>query len=257
MEFSEVREYQPGDEVRTIDWNVTARMRRPFVKRYVEERELTVMLAVDLSGSERFGTVNRFKSELASELAAVLAMSAVRNNDRVGVVLFTDRIEYVLPPRKGRKHVLRLLRDILTFEPVGRGTDVAGLTNHLARTLHQKTIVFLISDFDSPNIERPLKILAQRHDVVAVTVEDPSERDLPDIGLARFVDPETGQTFEIDTSSPRVRADYERQVNEQQDARRHLLRRLAIDEVPVRTDGNYIQPLLRFFRSRETQAARR
>src|SRR5687768_1968104 len=184
MEFSEVREYQPGDEVRTIDWNVTARMRRPFVKRYIEERELTVMLAVDLSGSERFGTVRRFKSELATELAAVLAMSAVRNNDRVGIVLFTDRIEYILPPRKGRKHVLRILRDILTFEPAGRGTDIAGVTNHLARTLSQKTIIFLISDFDAPNIERPLKILAQRHDVVAVTVEDPSEQELPDIGLA-------------------------------------------------------------------------
>src|SRR5678815_2354795 len=161
MEFAEVREYQPGDEVRSIDWNVTARMRRPFVKRYVEERELTVMLAVDLSGSERFGTVRRFKSELATELAAVLAMSAVRNNDRVGVVLFTDRIEYIVPPRKGRKHVLRILRDILTFEPVGKGTDVAGLTDHLARTLNQKTIIFLISDFDAPDIERPLKILAQ------------------------------------------------------------------------------------------------
>ena len=257
MEFSEVREYQPGDEVRTIDWNVTARMRRPFVKRYIEERELTVMLAVDLSGSERFGTVRRFKSELASELAAVLAMSAVRNNDRVGIVLFTDRIEYIVPPRKGRKHVLRILRDILTFEPAGRGTDIAALTTHLARTLSQKTIIFLISDFDAPDIERPLKILAQRHDVVAVTVEDPSEQELPDIGLARFVDPETGETLEVDTSSPRVRADYQRQVGEARDARRRLLRRLAIDEVPVTTNGNYIEPLLRFFRSRETQAGRR
>jgi len=257
MEFSEVREYQPGDEVRTIDWNVTARMRRPFVKRYIEERELTVMLAVDLSGSERFGTVRRFKSELASELAAVLAMSAVRNNDRVGVVLFTDRIEYVVPPRKGRKHVLRILRDLLTFEPVGKGTDIAGLIDHLARTLKQKTIVFLISDFVAENIERPLKILAQRHDVVAVSVEDPSERTLPDVGLARFVDPETGITLEIDTSSPLVRREYEAQVNDERDARKSLLRRLAIDEVPVRTDGNYIEPLLKFFRSRETQARRR
>jgi uncharacterized protein (DUF58 family) len=257
MEFSEVREYQPGDEVRTIDWNVTARMRRPFVKRYIEERELTVMLAVDLSGSERFGTVKRFKSELATELAAVIAMSAVRNNDRVGIVLFTDRIEYVLPPRKGRKHVLRILRDILTFEPVGKGTDIAGIASYLARTLSQKTIVFLISDFDAPNVERPLKILAQRHDVVAVTVEDPSERDLPDVGLARFVDPETGQTFEIDTSSRKVREGFARQINEEREARKHLLRRLAIDEVPVRTDGNYIEPLLKFFRSRETQVARR
>ena len=257
MEFSEVREYQPGDEVRTIDWNVTARMRRPFVKRYIEERELTVMLAVDLSGSERFGTVRRFKSELASELAAVLAMSAVRNNDRVGVVLFTDRIEYVVPPRKGRKHVLRILRDLLTFEPVGKGTDIAGLIDHLARTLKQKTIVFLISDFVAGNIERPLKILAQRHDVVAVSVEDPSERMLPDIGLARFVDPETGITLEIDTSSPQVRREYETQVDDERNARKSLLRRLAIDEVPVRTDGNYIEPLLKFFRSRETQARRR
>jgi len=163
----------------------------------------------------------------------------------------------VLPPRKGRKHVLRILRDILTFEPAGKGTDIAGLASYLARTLTQKTIVFLISDFDAPSIERPLKILAQRHDVVAVTVEDPSERELPDVGLARFVDPETGQTFEIDTSSSKVRSAYNEQVNEERDARRHLLRRLAIDEVPVKTDGNYIEPLLKFFRSRETQAGRR
>ncbi len=257
MEFSEVREYQAGDEVRTIDWNVTARMGKPFVKRYVEERELTVMLAVDLSGSERFGTVDRFKSELATELAAVLAMSAVRNNDRVGVVLFTDRIEYVVPPRKGRKHVLRIMRDLLSFEPVGRGTDIVGVIDHLARTLKMKAIVFLISDFVSGNIERPLKILAQRHDVVAVTVEDPSERELPDVGLARFVDPETGEHIEIDTSSPIVRSEFARRVTDERDERRHLLRRLAIDEVPVRTDGNYIEPLLRFFRSRETQARRR
>ena len=257
MEFSEVREYQAGDEVRTIDWNVTARMGKPFVKRYIEERELTVMLAVDLSGSERFGTVDRFKSELASELAAVLAMSAVRNNDRVGVVLFTDRIEYVVPPRKGRKHVLRIMRDLLSFEPVGKGTDLVGVIDHLARTLKQKAIVFLISDFVAENIEHPLKILAQRHDVVAVTVEDPSERELPDVGLARFVDPETGEHIEIDTSSPAVRAEYAKRVTSERDERRHLLRRLAIDEVPVRTDGNYIEPLLRFFRSRETQARRR
>jgi uncharacterized protein (DUF58 family) len=257
MEFSEVREYQPGDEVRTIDWNVTARMGRPFVKRYIEERELTVMLAVDLSGSERFGTVNRFKSELATELAAVLAMSAVRNNDRVGVVLFTDRIEYVVPPRKGRKHVLRIMRDLLSFEPEGRGTDIVAVIDHLARTLKQKAIVFLISDFVAADIEHPLKILAQRHDVVAVTVEDPSERLLPDVGLARFVDPETGQQIEIDTSSGVVRRDFETRVAEEREERKHLLRRLAIDEVPVRTDGNYIEPLLKFFRSRETQARRR
>ncbi len=257
MEFSEVREYQPGDEVRSIDWNVTARMRRPFVKRYIEERELTVMLLVDLSGSERFGTVKRFKSELAIELAAVLAMSAVRNNDRVGIVLFTDRIEHVVPPRKGRRHVLRIIRDLLAFEPVGRGTDVAGAIDYLARMLSQKTIVFLVSDFLAPDIDHPLKILTQRHDVVAVTVADPSESQLPDIGIARMMDPETGEVVEIDTSSPRVRKAYEASVQEERDRRRHLLRRLAIDEVAVTTDGNVVEPLLRFFRSRETQARRR
>ncbi len=257
MEFSEVREYQPGDEVRSIDWNVTARMRRPFVKRYVEERELTMMLVVDLSGSERFGTVNRFKSELASELAAVLAMSAVRNNDRVGVLLFTDRIEHVIPPRKGRRHVLRIIRDLLAFEPVGKGTDLGGALEYVARMLSEHTIVFIVSDFLAPDIDHPLKLLAQRHDVVAVTVEDPSERDLPDIGIARMIDPETGDTFEVDTSHPSVRGAYSSRVSEEREQRKHLLRRLAIDEVAIRTEAGVVEPLLRFFRLRETQARRR
>src|SRR5687768_67760 len=159
MEFAEVREYQPGGEVRIIDWNVTARMRRPFVKRYIEERELTVMLAVDLPGSERFGTRRRFKSELASELPAVLAMSAVRNNDRVGTLLFTDKVEHVVPPRKGRKHALRLIRDLLAFKPEGRGTDIANATDYLNKMLAHKAIIFLVSDFMAPDVERPLKLL--------------------------------------------------------------------------------------------------
>ena len=253
MEFSEVREYQPGDEVRSIDWNVTARMRRPYVKRYIEERELTVMLAVDLSGSERFGTRRRFKSELASELSAVLAMSAIRNNDRVGTLLFTDRIEHVVPPRKGRKHALRLMRDLLAFKPEGRGTDIANATDYLNKMLAHKAIVFLVSDFMAPDIERPLKLLAQRHDLVAVTIEDPSELELPDIGLARLVDPETGATVDVDTSDPRVREAYDWEVNEERERRKHLLRRLAIDEVMVRTDGSIVEPLFRFFRARETR----
>jgi uncharacterized protein (DUF58 family) len=256
MEFSEVREYQPGDEVRSIDWNVTARMRRPFVKRYIEERELTVMLVVDLSGSERFGTVKRFKSELASELAAVLAMSAVRNNDRVGVLLFTDRIEHVIPPRKGRRHVLRIIRDILAFEPVGKGTDMVRAIDYVARMLNEHAIVFIVSDFLEDDISHPLKLLAQRHDVVAVTVEDPSERDLPNIGIARLVDPETGDTVELDTSSPNVRRAYSERVLAEREERKHLLRRLAIDEVAVRTEGGAVEPLLRFFRTRETRRRR-
>ena len=257
MEFSEVREYQPGDEVRSIDWNVTARMRRPYVKRYIEERELTVMLAVDLSGSERFGTRRRFKSELASELAAVLAMSAIRNNDRVGTLLFTDRIELVVPPKKGRRHALRLMRDLLVFNPEGRGTDIAGATEYLNKMLPHKTIIFLVSDFLATEIERPLKMLAQRHDLVAVTIEDPSELELPDIGLARLVDPETGQTLDVDTSDPRVREAFEHNVAEEREGRQKLLRRLAVDEVPVMTDGSIVEPLFRFFRRRETRTRRR
>lgn len=253
MEFSEVREYQAGDEVRSIDWNVTARMQRPYVKRYIEERELTVMLAVDLSGSERYGTRRRFKSELASELAAVLAMSAIRNNDRVGTLLFTDTVEHVVPPRKGRKHALRLMRDLLVFRPKGRGTDMAMATEYLNKMLAHKTIIFLISDFMASDIERPLKLLGQRHDVVAVTVEDPSEIELPDIGLARLMDPETGETIDVDTSDPKVREAFDWNVNEEREKRKHLLRRLAIDEVPVRTDGSIVEPLFRFFRQRETR----
>ena len=257
MEFAEVREYQPGDEVRSIDWNVTARMGKPFVKRYIEERELTVMLAVDLSGSERFGTRARFKSELASELAAVLAMSAIRNNDRVGAVLFSDRIEHVVPPRKGRRHALRLMRDLLVFEPVGRGTDLAGALEYTGKMLSHKAIIFVVSDFQSPDLEQPLKLLAQRHDVVAVTVDDPSEQQLPDIGQARFVDPETGATIDIDTSDGAVRARFAEAVAEEMSVRRQLLRRLAIDEIPVHTDGGVVDPLIKFFRARETRSRRR
>ena len=257
MEFSEVREYQPGDEVRSIDWNVTARMRKPYVKRYIEERELTVMLVVDLSGSERFGTRKRFKSELASELAAVLAMSAIRNNDRVGAVLFTDRIEHVVPPRKGRRHALRLMRDLLAFQPVGSGTDIASAVDYAGKMLAHKAIIFLVSDFQSEDLEQPLKLLAQRHDVVAVTVDDPSEHELPDLGLARFVDPESGKTLDVDTSDPAVRARFAETVAEEIGARKRLLRRLAIDEIPLHTDGGVVDPLIRFFRTRETRSRRR
>jgi uncharacterized protein (DUF58 family) len=256
MEFAEVREYQPGDEVRAIDWNVTARMRRPFVRQYEEERELTVMLAVDLSGSERFGTAQRFKSELAVELSAVLALAAVRNNDRVGLVLFTDRVEHVVRPRKGRRHALRLLRDLLVTEPIGQGTSVGAAADYMGRLLSHKAIVFIVSDFDDPALERPLKRLAMRHDVVAVTVEDPGEMTLPDVGLARFVDPETGAQVDVDTSDPRVRQRFDEQVAAEREARQRLLRRLAIDEVPVRTDAGYLEPLLKFFRARETRARR-
>lgn len=256
MEFAEVREYQPGDEVRSIDWNVTARMRRPFVKRYIEERELTLMLAVDVSGSERFGTVHRFKSELATELAAVLTMSAVRNNDRVGILLYSDRVEHFVPPGKGRRHAMRILRDVLVHEPSGRGTDTPLALDFLRRLLKQHAIIFLVSDLLDPAVERSLKLLAQRHDVVAATLDDPAERTLPDVGLAHFVDPESGETLDVDTSDPAVRAAFDRQSREEREGRRALLRRLAIDEIAISTGEGYIEPLLRFFRTRERRVAR-
>ncbi|MBC8087271.1 MAG: DUF58 domain-containing protein [Phycisphaerae bacterium] len=250
MEFAEVREYQPGDEVRTIDWNVTARMGRPFVKQYVEERELTVMLAIDLSGSSRFGTRPRFKHELAVEMAGVLALAAVRNNDRVGLLLFTDRVEHALPPRKGRKHALRLIRDLMTIEPRGRGTDISVATDRLSKLLTHRAVVFFCSDFMTSELERPLARVAQRHDVIAVTLEDPSERELPNIGLARLEDPETGERMEIDTSNARVRKAFADRVASDDTVRRKLFGRLGLDEIVVHTEHGYVDALLAFFRAR-------
>jgi len=253
MEFSEVREYQPGDEVRTIDWNVSARMRRLFVKRYVEERELTVLLIVDCSGSSRFGTGERDKQALAAELAAVLALTATRNNDRVGLILCSDRIEHVVPPRKGRRHALRLVRDVLAWPTTSRGTNLAVALDYATRVLTHRALVFVISDFVSAPMDRPLRLLAQRHDLVAVVLDDPGERALPDLGVARLVDPETGRYVEIDTSAPSVRSRYGHELGDERAARQQLLRRLAVDEVLVRTESGYAEPLLRFFNTRETR----
>ncbi|MBY0488230.1 MAG: DUF58 domain-containing protein [Gemmatimonadaceae bacterium] len=250
MEFAEVREYQIGDEVRSIDWNVSARMGRPFVKRYVEERELTIMLAIDMSGSSRFGTRARFKHELAIEMAGVLSLAAVRNNDRVGLMLFSDRVEHALPARKGRKHALRLIRDLLTVQPQGRGTDFNTMVERLMRLLPHRSVVFLASDFLAPDVERPLARLAQRHDVIAVTLEDPAERILPDIGAARLEDPETGAIVEIDTSHPLVRKAFAARIAKEDEDRRKLFGRLGLDEIVVHTEHGYVDALLAFFRAR-------
>ena len=253
MEFSEVREYQAGDEVRTIDWNVSARMRRLYVKRFVEERELTVLLIVDCSGSSRFGTGERDKQAMAAELAAVLALTATRNNDRVGLLLCSDRIEHVVPPRKGRRHALRLVRDVLAWPSSSRGTDLAVALDWAARALTHRAVVFVISDFVTPSIERQLTRLSQRHDLVAVVLDDPGERVLPDLGVVRLVDAETGRLVEIDTSAVAVRERYDRVLAGERATRQQLLRRLAIDEVLVRTEHGYADPLLRFFNVRETR----
>ena len=257
MEFAEVREYQPGDEVRTIDWNVSARMRRLFVKRYVEERELTVLLLVDCSGSARFGTADRDKRTLSAELAAVLALTATRNNDRVGLVLFSDAIEHVVPPRKGRRHALRLVRDVLAWPARQRITDLAGALDHAARLLSHHAVVFVISDWVAPSPERALRRLRQRHDVVGVVLDDPGERELPNLGVARLVDPETGVYLEVDTSDRAVRAAYAQAQLDERAERTSRFRRLAVDEVRVRTEDGYVDALLRFFATRETRARRR
>ncbi len=250
MEFAEVREYQHGDEVRSIDWNVSARMGRPFVKRYVEERELTIMLAVDLSGSARFGTRARFKHDLAIELAGVLALAATRNNDRVGMMLFSDRVEHALPARKGRKHALRLIRDLIATTPVGTGTSIGVAVDRLMRLLPHRSVIFLCSDFMADDLEKPLARLAQRHDVIAVSLEDPAERALPDIGPARFEDPETGTRIEVDTSNPVVRAAFAKQVAIADARRRSVFARLGLDEIIVHTEYGYVDALMAFFRAR-------
>jgi uncharacterized protein (DUF58 family) len=257
MEFAEVREYQPGDEVRTIDWNVSARMNRLFVKRFVEERELTVLLVVDCSGSSRGGSGVQDKQGMAAELAAVLALTATRNNDRVGLLLHSDRVEHVVPPRKGRRHALRLVRDVLGWRAGARGTDLAAACEYAGRLLAHRSIVFVISDFVSPPMDRALTALSRRHDVVAVVLDDPAERTLPNVGVARMVDAETGGLIEVDTSDRVVRARYAAHLAAERNERQGLLRRLAIDEVEVPLESGYVDPLLRFFRTRETRARRR
>lgn len=251
MEFAEVRLYQPGDEVRTIDWNVTARTGVPHVKRFTEERELTVMLLVDASASTRFGSVRQFKQELAAEIAALLAFSAISNNDKVGLLIFTDRIELALPPKKGTRHVLRVIREILNHTPQGRGTDIPLALDHLERVVHRRCVAFLLSDFLAPELRRPLRVANRRHDLIAVVLEDPREQELPDVGLISLEDPESGATAVVDTSDPRLRAEFARRQAAARAERDRFLRGLDVDAVTVRTDQPYATALLRFFRARE------
>lgn len=251
MEFAEVREYVPGDDVRTIDWNVTARMGQPFVKQYVEERELTVMLLVDLSASGRFGSVARFKSEIAIELCAALALSAVTNNDKVGLILFTDGIERFIAPQKGRNRALRVIREMLVYQPERRGTDLGQALEYLHKVCRRRTVTFLISDFLASGYEKQLRLAHKRHDVVPVCITDPREHELPPVGLLTLQDLETGEHVVVDTGSAAVREHYRRRQEEAADRRRRLFRSLGLDFVEARTDQPYIHALLRFFRVRE------
>ncbi len=258
MEFDEVREYQPGDEVRSIDWNVTARMGEPFIKRYVEERELTVMLAFDASRSGLFGTADRFKRELAAELGAVLAFSAITNNDKVGLLAFTNQVELHIPPRKGRRHVLRLIRDLLAFEPTGRGTDVTLALERLNRTLKRRAIIFLVSDFLLPydqldllkSYERALLVTNRRHDLVAVSITDPREMVWPGVGLVALEDAETGARRWIDSGDPAWREAFAAQAAARCAARDAAFTRAQVDHIAVTAGEDYVEPLLAFFRAR-------
>jgi uncharacterized protein (DUF58 family) len=255
LEFAEVREYLPGDDVRTIDWNVTARSGVPHVKTYTEERELSVLLAVDVSGSVRFGSRVRFKSDVVAEVAATLALSAARNNDRVALTAFTDRVEASVPPRKGRRHALRIVRDLLALAPAGRGTDLAAALAHGVRLLPARSVIFLFSDFagvsSSSTFERALATASVRHDIVPVVISDPADTALPELGLAEIRDPETGEMLVVDSSRRSVREQYAASIARDHTAATRLFRRRGLDTVHLRTDEPYAPPLLAFFRSRE------
>ncbi len=251
MAFSEVREYQIGDEIRTIDWNVTARFNHPFVKIFEEERELTVMLLVDMSGSQFFGSQSALKRDVAIELSAILAFSAMKNNDKVGAILFTDRIEKFIPPRKGRSHTLRVVRELIDFEPQQRSTRIAAALEYLNHIQKKRSIVFLVSDFMDNGYESALRIAGKRHDLIGLVLLDPRERELPKVGLITFRDAETGQQRWVDSNNGRVRANYRAYGQHVLETRRSLFLKSRLDAVEIRLDQPYLKPLTDFFRLRE------
>ncbi len=251
MEFSEVREYQYGDDMRMIDWNVTARLNHPFVKIFEEERELTVMLIVDMSGSQFFGSQSSLKRDVALELSAILAFSAMKNNDKVGLIMFTDRIEKFVPPRKGQGHVLRIVRDLLSFEPLRPATSIKVALEYLNHVQKKRAIVFVISDFIDSGYEAALRIAGKRHDLIGVVLKDPRERELPNVGLIHLRDAESGVTRLIDTSDRNIRFLYNQLGTRMEEARKSLFIKSRLDDVEVRLDQSYLKPLIDFFRLRE------
>ncbi|HEY2103769.1 MAG TPA: DUF58 domain-containing protein [Chthoniobacterales bacterium] len=251
MNFEDVREYQPGDEIRAIDWNVTARLGAPFVKKFTEERELTVMLIVDVSASGNFGSTTQSKRELAAEVACLLAFSAIRNNDKVGLLLFSDRLELFIAPKKGRSHTLRIIREILFFEPTGRGTDAAAALQHFNKIITRRAVVFLISDFQVGDSSRELAVTAKRHDLIAVRIQDERERVLPNIGIVTLEDAETGEQIEINTADRNVRSRFSSLAETRQNELVRVLRRSKIDRIDLRTGDDYLPALRTFFKNRE------
>ena len=257
MNFEDVREYQPGDEIRAIDWNVTARLGNAFVKKFTEERELTVMLIVDVSASGNFGSATQSKRELAAEVACLLAFSAIRNNDKVGLQLFTDQVELFIPPKKGRSHTLRLIREILFFEPVGRGTDPALALDYLNKIVTRRAVVFFISDFQAPDFSHTLAVSGRRHDFIAVRIQDERETVMPNVGMITLEDAETGEQIEINTADRSTRARFSDLADEQGRELVRTLRRNNVDAITLRTDEDYLPALRAFFKSRERRVAMR
>lgn len=251
MEFDEVREYMPGDDVQSIDWNVTARTGLPHIKKFVEERELTVMIILDASMSCRFGSTTQLKSQIAAELSSVLAFSAIQNNDKIGLIIFTDRVEKFIPPHKGLRHVLRVIREALYFEPIGKGTNISLALEYLSRVTKRRTITFLISDFFDKDFEKRLSVTNKRHDVIAITITDPREIDMPDVGLIRLNDAESGYDRTIDTSDKNFRTAYTHTALERLKSRKELLRGAGIDNIDIYTNASYTKELIRFFKMRK------
>ncbi len=251
MAFSEVRQYQPGDDVRFIDWNVSARMNDVYVKVFTEEREMTVMLLVDLSASERFGSVARPKIEVVAEISALLAFSAIKNNDRVGLILFTDRVERYVPPKKGKGHVMRVVTEILNAHPEGEGTDLGVALDMLGKVAKRRSVAFLVSDFIAGDYDKPLRVASAKHDLIPIQVTDPREEELPNVGLALLEDLETGELIEIDTSDPTVRGWYFERIAKERAARERRFKRLKMDAVTVRTSEDYVRPIAELFRMRQ------
>jgi uncharacterized protein (DUF58 family) len=253
MEFSEVREYQFGDDIRTIDWNVSARFNHPFVKVYEEERELTVMLVVDFSRSGSFGTARQLKNEIAAEICAVLAFSAIKNNDKVGLIMFTDRIEKFVPPKKGRAHILRIVRELISLQPGGTGTNIKAALEYFNHVNKKRSIAFIISDFIDDGYEQILRIISKKHDIIAVEVFDPREEELPDVGLMKMRDAETGEPRWIDTGDTQLRTTFRTYWRKRRADRKQLFLRSKVDAISIRIDKPYIKPIVDFFKLRESR----
>jgi uncharacterized protein (DUF58 family) len=250
MAFSEVREYQPGDDIRTIDWNVTARFNNPYVKIFEEERELTVVLLIDVSASDSFGTDHQLKKDLITELAAVLAVSAIQNNDKVGVILFTDRVEKFIPPKKGKSHILRIIRELLGFEPVHKKTDVGEAVKYFYNAIKKRSIGFIISDFLTGDFSDELKMANRRHDVIALQIYDRRELELPKMGMVQFADPETGEKSWVNTNSKKIRDAYVKNAEDHSKRIKETFKKSGVDFAKIRTGESYVAPLLNLFKNR-------